>query len=139
MQSHTDDDIYATDAFSRRDKKLVQDKCRNILEPFHRNVLRTHHHIKHLETNAEQKAGKIKKTVGELLPTRKGKNWPRMNEQVHYIRQEHFPAQEIIVPVGGYCYGTNVRDGFCENKLKEVEVSAVAGARPTPHLELCQD
>lgn len=43
------------------------------------------------------------------------------------------------MPVGGYCYGGDVREGFYENKLKEVEVSVVAGAGPTPQLELCQD
>ena len=43
------------------------------------------------------------------------------------------------MPVGGYCYGGDVGEGFYENKLKEVEVSAVAGAGPTPQLELCQD
>lgn len=62
-----------------------------------------------------------------------------MNEWAHYIRQERFPAQEIIVPVGGYCYGGDVGEGFYENKLKEVEVSAVAGAGPTPQLEPRQD
>lgn len=43
------------------------------------------------------------------------------------------------MPVGGYCYGRDVGEGFCENKLKEVEVSAVAGAGPTPHLKPRQD
>lgn len=43
------------------------------------------------------------------------------------------------MPVGGYCYGKDVGEGFYENKLKEVEVSVGAGARPTPHLALCQD
>lgn len=58
-----------------------------------------------------------------------------MNERAHYIRQERFPAREIIVPVGGYCYGRDVGEGFCENKLKEVDVSVVAGAGPTLQLE----
>lgn len=62
-----------------------------------------------------------------------------MNEWAHYIRQERFPAQEIIVPVGGYCYSGDVRECFYENKLKEVEVSAVAGVEPTPQLEPRQD
>lgn len=39
------------------------------------------------------------------------------------------------MPVGGYCYGRDVGKGFYENKLKEVEVSAVAGAVPTSQLE----
>lgn len=43
------------------------------------------------------------------------------------------------MPVGGYCYGRDVREGFYENKLKEVEVSAVPGAGPTPQLEPRQD
>lgn len=43
------------------------------------------------------------------------------------------------MPVGGYCYGGDVGEGFYENKLKEVEVSAVAGAEPTPQLETRQD
>ncbi len=43
------------------------------------------------------------------------------------------------MPVGGYCYGGDVGEGFYENKLKEVEVSAVAGAGPTPQLEPRQD
>lgn len=41
------------------------------------------------------------------FPTR-GKNWPWMNEWDHFSRQEPFPALEIIVPVGGYCYGGEV-------------------------------
>lgn len=43
------------------------------------------------------------------------------------------------MPVGGYCFGGDVGEGFYENKLKEVEVSAVAGAAPTPQLEPRQD
>lgn len=43
------------------------------------------------------------------------------------------------MPVGGYCYGGDVGEVFYENKLKEVEVSAVAGAEPTPQLEPRQD
>ena len=40
------------------------------------------------------------------------------------------------MPVGGYCYGGDVGEGFYENKLKEVEVSAVvAGAGPRHQLE----
>lgn len=46
-----------------------------------------------------------------------------MNEQAHHISQEHFPAQEIVVPVGGYCYGTDIREGFYENKVSQVEMS----------------
>lgn len=33
-----------------------------------------------------------------------------------------FPAQEIIVPVGGYCYSRHVRESFCGNIVREVEV-----------------
>ncbi|KAJ4919423.1 hypothetical protein JOQ06_024705 [Pogonophryne albipinna] len=36
---------------------------------------------------------------------------------------ERFPARQIIVPVGGFCY----REGFYENKRKEVDVSVVSG------------
>lgn len=43
------------------------------------------------------------------------------------------------MPVGGYCYSGDVRECFYENKLKEVEVSAVAGVEPTPQLEPRQD
>lgn len=43
------------------------------------------------------------------------------------------------MPVGGYCYSGDVGECFYENKLKEVEVSAVAGAEPAPQLEPRQD
>lgn len=43
------------------------------------------------------------------------------------------------MPVGGYCYGGDVGEGFYENKLKEVEVSAVAVAGPTLLVEPRQD
>lgn len=43
------------------------------------------------------------------------------------------------MPVGGYCYIGDIGEGFYENTLKEVEVSAVAGAEPTPQLESRQD
>lgn len=39
------------------------------------------------------------------------------------------------MPVGGYCYSGDVGECFSENKLKEVEVSAAAGAEPAPQLE----
>lgn len=55
------------------------------------------------------------------------------------MRQERFPAQQIFVPVGGFCYATEVGEGFRENKLKEVDVSVVAGAGPTPQLGPRQD
>lgn len=47
-----------------------------------------------------------------------------MNEQAHSIRQERFSAQEIIVPVGGYCYCPNIREGFYENNVLREKVPA---------------
>lgn len=56
-----------------------------------------------------------------------------MNEGAHEICQQRFPAQEIIVPVGGYCY---IRDvgGVCTKEMCE-ETSVVTGAEPTSQLE----
>lgn len=50
--------------------------------------------------------------------------------------QERFPAQEIIVPVGGYCYILDVGWGGGGVPMKNVceETSAVAGAEPKSQL-----
>lgn len=58
-----------------------------------------------------------------------------MNE---YMCQERFPAQEIIVPVGGYCYILDVGwggGGGVPTKNVCEETSAVAGAEPKSQLE----
>lgn len=49
--------------------------------------------------------------------------------------QERFPAQEIIVPVGGYCYILDVGGGGVPMKNVCEETSAVAGAEPKSQLE----
>ena len=59
-----------------------------------------------------------------------------MNEPTISARRVSLPSRSV--PVGGSCYAGDVGKGFYENKLKEMEVSAVAGAEPTPQLELCQ-